>query len=1775
MYPPKPVSITEEVLKTLPKVGNSQRATPIANTLTNQKFGDIPLSTEGFRSGAIQDFAPTNETLTENYSKTFWRGLNTFDKFGASTIAALPNFIDNQLNNGNDRIFKAVQEPFEALESRYQSPLDLKDESRSITDWLTPTFLGGPAHTAYGDLFEQIGLMGGILVGTALTGGALGVIGKGATLGSMELTGINIADKAKTALTTLLNPNVLAKSGQLLETLGATKGLSSSLSAQQVVNTVGNIARFAGLNAAQSYTEALFEGIEGEQNFIDKKKEEYLNTFGEEATGEALKSIEATARQLKDTRFGLNMAGLAITNIPFTKAFFPSRVFGDLGTLNKFGKTLNKTGDVINKDIPWFKTSSPLLNKVANYTKLFSLAPTESIEELYQLAVEKGVDNYYTNKLSSKNFENAYDNIKESIELGTNSIFSKEGAQSAILGAMLGGGASTFHNIKGYRNFNEYLDKSTKVRQEDGTTIDETPRHRFKKDIQDIDLNVEKLINPAIDPENVALGQTLQQRVSQFSASANNVVTQTNTTGMYVERAVQQQAKFDEIFPYVKKGYREVIEQKIESRFQELDAQATTPEEKQELAARKQEALQDIKTVEDYTKNVEDNFTEEFSDPVEQAVYNQLKDIAVYHRWNVDQVAKEQQEVKDTFGTQFQTNEYLSDYIKGKTINDLVEKELATYDSIPAELTTDSQKETKKRLERLKNLPETNDKQLAKKKAEFLAYQTRDVPVNYTLDDVLTIQGNTDKLNDRLKTNLNVISELDQVRKNSGKSILFLNNYLNTAKTVSEEQEDKLEIQKNKDGNKKRIEEIQYEGIRPEERQKTIEFFKDRETPLEDYEILEVFKNLINSRVKPDPIPDDVPPPVKNKRTKLKKTVSEKTASLVESKIISSIQRDAENPEEQVFEIPTKDNVKIVPFQYKNEDGTLSKETSHLFYDFGLIRTEDPSKPDKIYNYRIKIGGKEAIQISNNHEGLLIDINFVKDYINQHLKVDGVTINPEYQGFIDGINSLTVPIAFVDFLSGLRNSDAETTSDRKIGNEIFELLQRYVFTTEQVTSESTDTKTEYEVGSEGYLFRFPKTSLDELVTRLQTENYVFDQLDKANKELKPGEELFAGQQLEFVESNFIIEPFQEIIQSKEGDKVLFINNVRDLPYKNSVIFVNRTGETPIVEYDDANFLEGNNLSEDKIREIREGVENAIKQDTKGYKKGFQVIAPKKDSFWLYPVNMNQSLEDVRDSKEFIIEIRKDDGHNNKWIVTRTSRKRDGQPLYTLIGAKGTDSIKEEKTFQEIEELVNTNSNFKGTQSFYDQKLKNKFQSVEQIGKTPAKVAISKLIATPKTVNLKTRAPKPIPIVPVEPTLNEILEESNDDIKVNQILSLFPQHILDQIPKDKLLEKIKTSNDFVHLANSVKKHFGITVKRNINNPNLPTFTGKIWGDVELNEIFQEIKKQLSNLENNQDTSQTLEESLERLQQEELNELRKSDLFKNWKSGDERTTEQNIAENKIYAKYNAKLNPMNKEKFTASRDFLKQTFTVPENGELIHPITKKVYRVKDGVDNDTIQQYLNGLKNQPINSAQLLIFNNDKLFELKPDSNVKYQISADQKNKETLEAGITWLKTVMPNVSPILVNGLIDNVANGSYNEVEDLITLSKDFANKATVKHEAVHRVLSLLPKKEREEILNEASQKYGIARGESKTTTKYSQAQQNEINYALKAVDILQSSRGDETFRKGDKNNWNIEKILQELQVPKDQQDLIKSFNTRNREQIITNLLANYSYTVEINTAKR
>jgi hypothetical protein len=80
------------------------------------------------------------------------------------------------------------------------------------------------------------------------------------------------------------------------------------------------------------------------------------------------------------------------------------------------------------------------------------------------------------------------------------------------------------------------------------------------------------------------------------------------------------------------------------------------------------------------------------------------------------------------------------------------------------------------------------------------------------------------------------------------------------------------------------------------------------------------------------------------------------------------------------------------------------------------------------------------------------------------------------------------------------------------------------------------------------------------------------------------------------------------------------------------------------------------------------------------------------------------------------------------------------------------------------------------------------------------------------------------------------------------------------------------------------------------------------------------------------------------------------------------------------------------------------------------------------------------------------------------------------------------------------------------------------------------------------------------------------------VKSGLKATNILQSPKANQFFNTAVKNKitgesfWN--KMQADLGIPKEQIELLKSFNTQDKGQLIASLLGNYSYTVEINTSK-
>lgn len=80
---------------------------------------------------------------------------------------------------------------------------------------------------------------------------------------------------------------------------------------------------------------------------------------------------------------------------------------------------------------------------------------------------------------------------------------------------------------------------------------------------------------------------------------------------------------------------------------------------------------------------------------------------------------------------------------------------------------------------------------------------------------------------------------------------------------------------------------------------------------------------------------------------------------------------------------------------------------------------------------------------------------------------------------------------------------------------------------------------------------------------------------------------------------------------------------------------------------------------------------------------------------------------------------------------------------------------------------------------------------------------------------------------------------------------------------------------------------------------------------------------------------------------------------------------------------------------------------------------------------------------------------------------------------------------------------------------------------------------------------------------------------ESQVVMQMKALAILRSEVGLKTFEKGVKNHWDLNKILTELRIPKLQKELIFSLGVQDYDDIIANLLAHYSFAVQIETATK
>jgi hypothetical protein len=220
----------------------------------------------------------------------------------------------------------------------------------------------------------------------------------------------------------------------------AAKAKDIILQNSKLVNTIERMTAVergivAGLGAA---TEGGIEALQGLNEYRDKLIAQHKEVFGEAPKGDDLDKINRVSEDLGNVRLGLNMLLLSATNYIHIPRI--------LGSSYRSGKNALINSAVADAETGLLKSAIPtkgfakVVNRTKNIAGLF-VSPTEGFEEGAQFAIEKGVQSYYNKKDYNKDegLDELIGNVKAAALKGIESVSSKEGMESILIGAISGG----------------------------------------------------------------------------------------------------------------------------------------------------------------------------------------------------------------------------------------------------------------------------------------------------------------------------------------------------------------------------------------------------------------------------------------------------------------------------------------------------------------------------------------------------------------------------------------------------------------------------------------------------------------------------------------------------------------------------------------------------------------------------------------------------------------------------------------------------------------------------------------------------------------------------------------------------------------------------------------------------------------------------------------------------------------------------------------------------------------------------------------------------------------------------------------------------------------------------------------------------------------------------------------------------------------------------------------------------------------------------------------
>jgi len=368
--------------------------------------------------------------------------------FGQS-FATIPNTVTSLKNGVNiadlsnpDGYESAIDTWTRNVEDYFPNYVTDYEKQRGLATAIPFTY--GSANFWGDKILKNSGFMVGAISGAIVQDAIIGAATEG--VGAIPLVGVQLG-KASLYLNKLF-----AGSNKVDRVLDLARAAGKTEQTLMNIERLGQLAAATKLTNGFRYgmsvygsarTEAAIEARESYRTIKEQLTEQYkLDNFGDEPSPEAIQQIEEYATDAMNTRFGINMALLTVSNaVQFDNIFksftgaqkgVTSSTLGNFGNAGKVGLK-DGTLDTFERKLPetfagkaWDAVKPRAIN-------IF----TEGVyEEGGQFAAQIGVEDYYTRKYKNKE---SWDFVKEAMTSTTKGLAEQFGSSAGIESMVIGG----------------------------------------------------------------------------------------------------------------------------------------------------------------------------------------------------------------------------------------------------------------------------------------------------------------------------------------------------------------------------------------------------------------------------------------------------------------------------------------------------------------------------------------------------------------------------------------------------------------------------------------------------------------------------------------------------------------------------------------------------------------------------------------------------------------------------------------------------------------------------------------------------------------------------------------------------------------------------------------------------------------------------------------------------------------------------------------------------------------------------------------------------------------------------------------------------------------------------------------------------------------------------------------------------------------------------------------------------------------------------------------